>query len=259
MSPKTDNKRMPLVETESLVIKSYNLGDADRIVVFLTRDHGVVRGVAKGAKRLKSKFGSGLEPFSIVRAEYFEKESVELVSIQKIDLVRSNFAAASNPDFLQKFSYLGDLLITLSPPHDPNETLYRMVRACVETAADDPESLASTGVYFELWMLRLAGYMPDWSKCDRCGRSFDDAESADIRGDFHLICANCRRSAGGRVLTGSARAVSVAARRLSPVDFSKFTVECDEDLRFLSALMKQMISTAIGREVVGETSLAIIV
>ncbi len=248
---------MPLIETESLVIKSYNLGDADRIVVFLTRDHGVVRGVAKGAKRLKSKFGSGLEPFSIVRAEYFEKESSELVSIQKVDLVQSNFTAASNPDFLQKFSYLGDLLITLSPPHDPNETLYRMVKACVETAANDPESIDSTGVYFELWMLRLAGYMPDWNKCDQCGRAFDETEDTSVRADFHLMGEECRRAAGGRVLTGSMRGIAAAARRISPADFAAFAAGLVEDLKFLSILLKQMISQAIGREVVGETSLAI--
>ena len=54
---------MSLIETESIILRSYNLAEADKIVVLLTRDHGVVRGVAKGAKRLKSKFGSGLEPF----------------------------------------------------------------------------------------------------------------------------------------------------------------------------------------------------
>ena len=148
---------MALIETESLVIKSYNLAEADRIVVFLTREHGMVRGVAKGAKRLKSKFGSALEPFSIVKLEYFQKDAVELVSIQNAELLQSYFAAVTNPDFLQKFSYLGDLLIALSPPHDPNETLYRMVKASVETAAADPNSLLSVGVYFELWLLRLAG------------------------------------------------------------------------------------------------------
>ena len=64
---------MALIETESLVLKSYNLAEADKIVVLLTHDHGVVRGVAKGAKRLKSKFGSGLEPFSVVHSTYFQK------------------------------------------------------------------------------------------------------------------------------------------------------------------------------------------
>src|SRR5947209_20590950 len=112
---------MPLIETESLVLKSYNLAEADRIVVLLTRDHGVVRAVAKGAKRLKSRFGSGLEPFSEVRIEYFHKDNQELVSLQRADLVRSNFEVASSPEFLQKFSYLSDLVVSLMPPQDPNE------------------------------------------------------------------------------------------------------------------------------------------
>ena len=248
---------MPLIETESLVIKSYNLAEADRIVVLLTHDHGVVRGVAKGAKRLKSKFGSGLEPFSVVLATYFEKETSELVSIQKIELIRSNFAAASNPDFLQKFSYLGDLLITFSPPHDPNETLYRMVKASIETAANDATTLLSTGVYFELWLLRLSGYWPDWTKCDKCGRSFNEVDETSIQTNFHLVCFNCRRSTSGRNLGARGRSIAIAARRLSPVDFAELTKDSHEELKYLSTILKQLISQSIGREVAGETSLAI--
>src|SRR5688572_12649070 len=105
---------MPLIESESLVLKSYSLAEADKIVVLLTRDHGIVRGVAKGAKRLKSRFGSGLEPFSVVTAAYFQKETAELVSIQRIDLVASSFAAAGDPEFLSKFAYLTELLIAFS-------------------------------------------------------------------------------------------------------------------------------------------------
>jgi DNA repair protein RecO (recombination protein O) len=247
---------MPLIETESLVIKTYGLGDADRIVVLLTRDHGVVRGVAKGAKRLKSRFGSSLEPFSIVRANYFEKDSVELVSIQKIELIQSNFAAASNPDFLQKFAYLGELLVTLSPPHDPNEILYRMVRSCVESAAANAAGLLGIGVYFELWMLHLSGYMPDWSRCDQCSRLFDQIEETSVRANFHLMCGNCRRS-GGYGLSSRARGLVASARRLSPDDFVMSAAEDGGSLDELSAVLKEMISRSIGRKVVGETSLAI--
>ncbi len=248
---------MPLIETESLVVKSYNLAEADRIVVLLTHDHGVVRGVAKGAKRLKSKFGSGLEPFSVVRATYFEKESSDLVSIQKIDLVRSNFSAASNPDFLQKFSYLADLLITFSPPHDPNETLYRMVKACIETASNDPDLLLSTGVYFELWLLRLSGYLPDWSSCDGCGNKFDDVEETEIQTNLHLKCKSCRRATTGRVMEPAVRRIANAARRLSPDDFGQAAVSHHNELRTLSTLLKRLISQSIGREVSGEVSLAV--
>ena len=247
---------MPLVETESLIIKSYNLAEADKIVVLLTREHGVVRGVAKGAKRLKSRFGSGLEPFSLVRVEYFEKDSVELVSIQRVDLLQSNFTAASNPDFLQKFSYLADILIAFSPPHDPNETLYRMARACIDTAANDAASLLSTGVYFELWLLRLAGYLPDWSRCDTCGCGFDAQDGAKLTGDLCLNCFRCAASSGQNI-DASIRLLSLSARRLSPGDFADFARGREVELANLSAILKRLISQSTGREVAGETSLAL--
>ena len=247
---------MPLIETEGLVIKSYNLAEADRIVVFLTHDHGVVRGVAKGAKRLKSKFGSGLEPFSVVRLTYFQKDSVELVSIQKAELVRSYFAAASDPDFLQKFSYLGDLLAAFSPPHDPNETLYRMACACLEATAERPANLASVGVYFELWLLRLSGYLPDWSRCDECKRVLDETETADVRSNFHLICSGCRKSSG-RPADAAQRKLYASAMRLSPADFAIATSVQVDAINSLSATLKLIIAQSIGRESVAEKSLMV--
>jgi DNA repair protein RecO (recombination protein O) len=248
---------MALTETESLVLKTYNLAEADRIVVLLTRDHGVIRGVAKGAKRLKSKFGSGLEPFSVVRASYFEKEGQELVSIQRVDLVQSNFAVASNPDFLQKFSYLCDLLITFSPPNDPNETLFRMVKACIETGAAEAGNLLSTGVYFELWLLRLAGYLPDWTRCEQCKRVFDVSEAGNMRTDFHFICDPCNRSSPSRIIRGGGRVIAMSALKLSPMAFSTDTLKRSTELNDLSAMLKALISRSIGREIAGEKSLAI--
>lgn len=248
---------MAFTETESLILKTYNLAEADRIVVLLTRDHGVVRGVAKGAKRLKSKFGSSLEPFSVVRATYFVKEGQELVAIDKVDLLQSNFSAASDPEFLQKFSYLCDLLITFSPPNDPNETLFRMVSACIKTAASDPTSLLATGVYFEIWLLRLAGYLPDWTKCDLCKRSFNDDEEGSMKTDFHFICADCDRSSPSRMFRGKGRRLAISALTLSPTDFSASMRDRSNDLNDLTGKLKALISRSLGREVVGETSLAL--
>jgi DNA repair protein RecO (recombination protein O) len=248
---------MSLVESESLILKTYNLAEADKIVVFLTRNFGVVRGVAKGAKRLKSKFGSGLEPFSKVNATFLQKDSTELVSIQRIDLVRSNFAAASNPDFLQKFAYLADLLITLSPPYDPNETLYRMVNACVEVAASNSDALLSTLVYFEIWIARLAGYLPDWGRCDGCGRPLDAGEEANLQANFSLICTECRRGRLTRPFDSNARVIAATAMRLSPIDFSLSSTKDREALEYLSIVLKLLISASVGREITGEISLAL--
>jgi DNA repair protein RecO (recombination protein O) len=247
---------MPLIETEGLVLKTYNLAESDRIVALLTREQGIVRGVAKGAKRLKSRFGSGLEPFSLVNATYFQKDNVELVSIQRVDIVRSSFAAASNPAFLQKFAYLADVLITLSPPHDPNETLYRMTKACLDAASADPRALLAVGVYFELWLLRLSGYLPDWSRCSNCARTFGDGELANLQANHHLMCDNCRRGPATQPVDDLSRQFVATARKASPVDFADLTHSNPAHLDQLSIILKRIISTSTGREITGEVSLA---
>ncbi|HQY67884.1 MAG TPA: DNA repair protein RecO [Pyrinomonadaceae bacterium] len=248
---------MALIETESLILKCYSLAEADKIVVLFTEDHGVVRAVAKGAKRLKSKFGSGLEPFSIVRITYFEKEGVELVSVQNIELLRSYFAAASDPEFLIKFTYLADLIVALSPPHDPNETLYRMVKACLETAEVDNARLLAIGVYFEIWLLRLTGLLPEWRRCSVCEREFLDGEITDLSANFQLLCTNCRRASSGRTIDQSHRTIYTAVQRLSPEKFTLAHGNERTHLAELSVVLKRIISQAIGREVSTEQAFSI--
>jgi DNA repair protein RecO (recombination protein O) len=248
---------MPLVETESLVLKSYNLAEADRIVVFFTRDHGVVRGVAKGAKRLKSRFGSGLEPFSTVNLEYFQKEDRELVSIQRVDLVRSCFAAASDHAFLETFSYIADLLISFVPPHDPNERLYRMVKACIETGSDRSIDLAIIRLYFELWLLRLGGYLPDWNSCGNCKRDFTVDETGFLKSDMHVFCASCTRAQGSQQVTGLHREIFGNVQRLAPSEFAVYAADKVEHAVEVSAALKRLISNVIGKEVANEKSFAV--
>jgi DNA repair protein RecO (recombination protein O) len=246
---------MSLIETESLVLKTYNLAEADRIVVFLTHESGIVRGVAKGAKRLKSRFGGGLEPFTIGKLTYFQKEAVELVSIRQLDLIESYFAAAAQPAFLQKFSYLSELLLAVTPPHDPNKDLYRMFKACLETAAEQPDSLDSIEMYFEIWLLRLGGYLPDWSKCSICKNAFAESDAADLQSNFHLICANCRRSAGNVSVSPKHRDVFAAALRLSPSNFVDHTENLKDEVVAVAHVLRRVVSQAVGRDVTVEKSL----
>ena len=240
---------MPLVETESLILKTYNLAEADKIVLFLTEEHGVVRGVAKGVKRLNSRFGSGLEPFSVVRITYFQKDVLELVSIQKVDLVTSYFSVAGNPDFLQKFSYLIELLIESSPPHDPNETLYRMVRACLESAGQDVTRLAAIGFYFEVWLLRLTGYLPQWKACAECGRELEAVESANLVPGFNLVCDVCRPRSSTVRIEFVHRNIIGSALRLAPSEFALFAADRHAQLNEVSDVLKRVISQVLGRSV----------
>lgn len=239
---------MAIFESESLVLKTYSLAEADKIVVFLTQSHGLVRGVAKGAKRLKSRFGGGLEPFTIVNLNYYQKEERELVSISQIDLQKSFFEIASNPQFLQKFAYLAELLMEFVPPHEPNERIYRMTRVCLETASEQPDFLENIALYFEIWLLKLGGYLPAWEKCDNCRRQFGELENTSLQINFHLLCENCLVGKNRNVISSELRKIYSAAQSVSPLKFIELTKNKKSEVKEVSDVLKRIISHILGKE-----------
>lgn len=248
---------MSLIEAEGIILKSYNLADADKIVVFFTRKQGLVRGVAKGAKRLKSKFGGGLELFSIVHITYRQKEEIELVYIQQIELTQSFFDNASEPKFLQKFGYLLDLLVEFSPPHEPNENLYKMTHACLNSASKTPDELESISFYFEFWTLKLCGYFPNWKSCGKCNRAVGQEESVSLQFDFRIFCDDCGKGKRSWAISSSERSLFSNAKRLSPDKFVSEVAEQKQNLIEMSKILKLIISRVLDREIVEGTSFAI--
>lgn len=158
---------MPLHTADALVLRTYTLGEADRIVVFLTRDRGKKRGVAKGARRPRSRFTGSLEPLTEVRCAYFEKEGRELVGLNYAETHRSPLGLQTSgagslvdPEALGYVSYFAELLDEWAQDADADERLYRLGASMLEAlAAGAPvEPLAR---YFEYWLLRLQGVYPE--------------------------------------------------------------------------------------------------
>src|ERR687895_1031155 len=150
---------MPLYSADALILRTYKLGEADRIVVFLTRDRGKKRGVAKGARRQRSRFMGALEPLTEVRVAYFESERRELVGLNYAEPVQSPLALSAS-DALGYVGYFAELLDECAQEADADERLYRLGASVLEAlAAGAPvEPLAR---YFEYWLLRLQGVYPE--------------------------------------------------------------------------------------------------
>jgi DNA repair protein RecO (recombination protein O) len=146
---------MPLYTADALILRTYTLGESDRIVVFLTRDRGKKRGVAKNARQSRRRFGGGLEPLTCGRVSYLERERRDLVSLQYVEPTRSPMSNASG-DALGHVGYFAELIDEWAQEADPSETLYRLGTSVVEAmAAGVPiDPLAR---YFEYWLLRLQG------------------------------------------------------------------------------------------------------
>jgi DNA repair protein RecO len=146
---------MPLYTTDALILRTYTLAESDRIVVFLTRDRGKKRGVAKNARQSRRRFGAGLEPLTYGRVGYLERERRDLVSLHYVE-PRCSPLSAVEGDALGYVSYFAELVDEWAPEADPNEPLFRLGVSVVEAiAAGVPiEPLAR---YFEHWLLRLQG------------------------------------------------------------------------------------------------------
>jgi DNA repair protein RecO (recombination protein O) len=149
---------VPLYSADALVLRTYKLGEADRIVVFLTRDRGKKRGVAKGARRPRSRFLGALEPLTEVRVAYFESERRELVGLNYAETVRSPLSVIG--EGLGYVGYFAELLDEWAQEADADDRLYRLGASMLDAlAAKAPvEPLAR---YFEYWLLRLQGVYPE--------------------------------------------------------------------------------------------------
>lgn len=164
---------MPLYTADALVLRTYKLAEADRIVVFLTRDRGKKRGVAPHARRPRSRFTGALEPLTEVRVAYFEKERRELVSLNYAETVRSPLASA-NPESLAYSHYFAELIDAWAADSDADERLFRLGCSVLDALATGVPADALAR-YFECWLLRLQGVYPTDVSLSRGATAFIDA------------------------------------------------------------------------------------
>ena len=118
---------MPLHDSEAIVLQNYPLGEADRVVSFLGRTSGRLRGVAAGARRLNNRFGSTLEMLSHVRIWYVERETRELVRIQQAELLESLHKAQSDYGLSTGLAVISEIAEMVLPEHEVSEAMFRLM------------------------------------------------------------------------------------------------------------------------------------
>lgn len=180
---------MKIERTEAIILHTFPARERDKMVVFLTPDHGKRKGFAYGARGIRSRFGASLEPLAKVRIGYAEKESEEIVRIESVDLIRSLFPAQQNLLSSVAATYIAELVDTYAQPNDPAELMYRLLDRTTEALLDGSEPIAVVA-YAEIWTLKLGGIFPSLRNCPECGElllrplHFDGKQSA-------FVCTSC--------------------------------------------------------------------
>jgi DNA repair protein RecO (recombination protein O) len=204
-------------QSEALVLRTYPFHEADLLVTFFTRAEGKIRGVAKAAKRSKRRFGGALELLTHVVAYWEEKEKQELVRLDSCDIISSPLAAELTYPRTVALSYVAEVLDQLLPDREPNDDIFRLALSVVTSLKSGPVWMPLT--YFDLWIVRLIGLLPDLSHCTACGATLNGSHAY-----FHvladgLLCLKDKRLASSE-MSAESRALAADMFR-APLE--KFT------------------------------------
>jgi DNA repair protein RecO (recombination protein O) len=204
---------MPLHESEAIVLQSYPLGEADRLVSFLSRAMGRMRGVAAGARRPKSRFGSTLERLSHVRIWFYERETRELVRISQCEMIESFIDAFRDYASSVALSLFSEVTQAVLPDKEAADANFRLLLLCAQTVKRTGKAEPALA-YFTLWTVKLGGWLPLLEACARCRKSLRREAAAAQPAYFSrsrsaVLCADCRRP-GMRAISPLALAAAQA-------------------------------------------------
>jgi DNA repair protein RecO (recombination protein O) len=177
----------PLYRDQGVVLRTYKLGEADRIVSFVTLGHGKVRAVAKGVRKTKSRFGGRLEPMTHLALQFYEGRELDIVTqAETIDHFR---AVRDDLDRVTRATTLLEAVDQVAQEGEPNPRLYQMLVGALRALAAGNAPLLVPAFFWKL--LSLEGAHPLLEQCASCGsdgpfEAFDFAEGG-------VLCRDCRQ------------------------------------------------------------------
>ena len=181
---------MPLYSDEAIVLRTRKLAEADRIITLLTRQHGVVRAVARGVRRTSSKFGSRLEPFTHVDLQLAVGRNLDTVTQA---VTRDPFGAVISADY-DRYTAASVMLETsehlVAEEREPSVQQYLLLVGGLRAMTAGERRPGDVLDSFLLRSLAVAGYAPSFDACARCGlegphRAFNPAHGG-------MLCPGCR-------------------------------------------------------------------
>jgi DNA repair protein RecO (recombination protein O) len=208
---------MALKESEAIVLRTYPLRESDLLVTLFTRLEGKVKGVARAAKKSKRRFGGALEPLTYVRAFYDDREGQELARLDSCEVIESPMATEIGYPRAVALAHVAELLDELLPDREPSDAVFRLALATLQELRGPALWMPLT--YFELWMTRLMGFLPEFSECVVCGRSLEGSRAFWHALADGLMCADDKRLASSEMSPDS-RKIAAQMLRSRVSDFA---------------------------------------
>jgi DNA repair protein RecO (recombination protein O) len=230
-------------------------GESDQIVTLYTLDFGKIKGIAKGAKRSRKRFGNTLEIGSYVSATFFEKETLDLVRLSHCELVRSFEGLREDITKLAWASYLIELVNEMTAERIKNKALFRLLSVFL--------NLINRGILreeiqqvFEVRLLSLLGYQPQLNHCIRCQKGLLGEKFFFSAREGGILCSSCAVDLPGLVpvslgtIKTLLRAQSIPLEKVGRISFSP------QSLKESQAVLTLFLQQYLGKELKSKIFLA---
>lgn len=191
---------MPLYRDEAVVLRTHKLGEADRIVTLLSRYHGQIRAVAKGVRRTASKFGSRLEPFMVVDAQFYEGRTLDIVN--QVETIGS-YGGAIIDDYAS-FTAANAIVETAErlTAEEASPQQYLLLVGALRSLANKEHDSSLILDSYLLRALSVAGWAPSFEDCGKCSSA--GPHSAFVLQVGSVVCSDCKPIGAVSISTDSA-------------------------------------------------------
>lgn len=183
---------MPTYKAKAIVLNSFKLGEADKIIVLFSGSKGKIRAVAKGIRKTKSKFGGSLEPFTVADLMFYEGKSLDI--IQQADIIMSFKEIRSDLEKLKYGSVMLELLDKVAQEKEESYDAFSLLLAALQCLKDAPDDYRTLLTVFQLKMMIILGYRPHLARCPACGGPLPDTNKQALFSLKYggLLCGDCR-------------------------------------------------------------------
>ena len=186
-SGRSRNDNVGLYRDNAVVLRSWKLGESDRIVSMMTQSNGKIRCVAKGVRKTRSKFGSRVEPTNHLQVQLYRGKGdldtlTQVESIDRFPILRQDL------ELFARASAMLEAVEVVSQEREPNEPLYTMLARALHTVSSSESHLVVAGFFLKL--LAQEGFSPSVDVCVLCGSTTDLTHFSIVDGG--TTCGSCR-------------------------------------------------------------------
>ncbi len=178
-----------LLSDDALILDHSPFRDRHLVLAILSAEHGVIRGILRGARKSKNGAGATVQVLSLVHFTSFRKPAADMTTFRQIDLLRSSYPVSTNLEASAASAVVAEMLLTFCPLSEPAPRRFRLGVAALDALLEGVDS-SSVVTYVQLWILQLSGLFPDIGSCSRCDAPLEDNFRVSARDGF-IVCGPC--------------------------------------------------------------------